>query len=256
MEFSKVTVIYFSPTGNSKKYACEIAKRFHGEFNELNLTEYDSRRKKHYFKSDELVIFSAPVYYGRLPIIENGIFENISGENTKSIFTVTYGNREFEDSLLELQNICEKRGFHGIGAGAFIGPHTFSEKIAQNRPDEEDYKIIDEFVDNIKLTKDVSNELKVSGNFPYREINKMPFVPTCGKSCNECGICESVCPVKAIDKHAIKNTNKDLCVGCYACVKQCPENARGISAKEFDAMVNKLEENLTKVDKKPELFYL
>jgi flavodoxin len=45
MEFSKVTVIYFSPTGNSKKYACEIAKRFHGEYNELNLTEYDSRRK-------------------------------------------------------------------------------------------------------------------------------------------------------------------------------------------------------------------
>lgn len=256
MEFKKVTVIYFSPTGNSKKYASEIAKRFDINYKELNITDYNTRRETHRFKNDELVVFSAPVYYGRLPMVNGNIFENVQGQNTPAIFTVTYGNREFEDSLLELQNICEERGFHGIAGGAFIGPHKFSKIIAPNRPNEEDYKVLDDFVDKIKQTKDLKEVLKVSGDYPYKKVEKMPFVPIASDDCTKCGFCESICPVRAISKGNYKDTNSDLCIACFACVKQCPQHARGIDEHGFRQKVNMLEENLTKVDKKPELFYL
>ncbi len=43
--------------------------------------------------------------------------------------------------------------------------------------------------------------------------------------CTGCGICEDVCPTRAIkvEGHAI--VNPDMCNGCAVCVAQCPQNA-------------------------------
>jgi dissimilatory sulfite reductase (desulfoviridin) alpha/beta subunit len=47
-------------------------------------------------------------------------------------------------------------------------------------------------------------------------------------ACSFCGLCEAVCPSKAIGVNQQEKTlgfNKDLCVYCGKCIKSCPEGA-------------------------------
>ncbi|MEO1783935.1 4Fe-4S dicluster domain-containing protein [Thermodesulfobium sp. 4217-1] len=44
--------------------------------------------------------------------------------------------------------------------------------------------------------------------------------------CTMCGICEKVCPVKAIDRRkGVIDINPDACVGCKTCYYMCPFGA-------------------------------
>jgi carbon-monoxide dehydrogenase iron sulfur subunit len=47
------------------------------------------------------------------------------------------------------------------------------------------------------------------------------------KTCTQCGKCMDVCPTMAIsrDRRGIVRIDKDLCVGCLACVGFCPYGA-------------------------------
>ncbi len=45
--------------------------------------------------------------------------------------------------------------------------------------------------------------------------------------CNQCGVCISICPVKALYRNSLGTVmlKKDLCVGCFMCVGFCPTQA-------------------------------
>lgn len=260
MDIDKITVLCFSPTGGTKKYLINIAQRLCSEYQFIDLTKPSERCKSYEFGEKDLVIFGAPVYAGRLPIIEGGIFDKIKGKNTPAIFNVSYGNRDFDDALLEEKNICEQNGFVGIAAAAWIAPHTFSEKIASGRPDSKDMRFIDDFAEGIKkvLKKDISkiSELYVLGNSNYKAVKPMPFSPKGSKKCSKCNVCVEVCPVGAISKEKTYITDSKKCIACFACVKNCPDKVRNISNPLFNAVINKLEKNLIDTRKEPELFYV
>ena len=101
----KVTAIYFSPTRGTKKYVEAVAKALDPDFTVIDMTSAKSRAGKYHFGADDLVIFGAPVYAGRLPLYPEKLYGNITGDGTPAIFTVTYGNREFYDALLETNDI-------------------------------------------------------------------------------------------------------------------------------------------------------
>ena len=89
-----------------------------------------------------------------------------------------YGNREYEDALLELQNIAIEAGFTPIAGAVFIGEHSFSTEgtpIAQGRPDADDLDrarsfgtMVQKKISNLESLRNVP-PLAVPGNFPYRE---------------------------------------------------------------------------------------
>jgi hypothetical protein len=92
---------------------------------------------------NDVVVIGAPVYAGRVAKDAVDYFKTINGAGSLAILVVLYGNREFEDALLELKNIAIDQGFIPFAASAFIGEHSFSSKeflIAFNRPDEDDLK--------------------------------------------------------------------------------------------------------------------
>ncbi len=60
------------------------------------------------------------------------------GNQTPAIAVVTYGNRDYEDALLELQTILEQNGFVVIGAAALIAEHSIVHSVGHDRPDEAD----------------------------------------------------------------------------------------------------------------------
>lgn len=258
MNINRTNVVYFSPTGNTKKTVMAIASGIGIDTLEIDLTKLASREEKHVFSEDEIVIIGCPVYGGRIPSIENGIFRGIKGNNTLAVLAVNYGNREYEDALLELKNILKGQGFIPIAAGAFIGEHSYSRNIATSRPDGDDVKKMKQFGIEIKKkieSNDDFNEINVSGNYPYKEgMGVMPFAPSASDKCTNCGRCINLCPVEAIDKNDPKITDKNKCIKCFACIKGCPLNAKSINAAPFNEKVKMIEGICTARRKEIEIF--
>jgi len=158
-------------------------------------------------------------------------------DNTPAVLVVTYGNRAYDDALIELMDIALESGFIPIAGGAFIGEHSFSDDmspIASGRPDFDDLDIALQFgarvgsqlaqIDHLKTLM----PLEVPGNRPYQNPMNMPKMAPISKrdTCTLCGSCLSKCPTEAITKGNQIKTDKHKCTLCHACVKSCPDNAR------------------------------
>jgi ferredoxin len=161
--------------------------------------------------------------------------------DTPAVIVVVYGNREYEDALLELKDISVEAGFIPVAGGVFIGENTANyaldndtAKIAQGRPDTEDLKKAVEFgrvvwkkVADIRAL-DAISPLQVPGDFPYIERGKPPRTsPTTQETlCARCEECAKACPTAAITVRDEVLTDQDACIMCCACVKNCPTGAR------------------------------
>lgn len=240
-----VTAIYFSPTGGTKKYAEAMARAMDENFTAIDLTRPVGRDRAYTFGPEDLVIFGAPVYAGRLPIIAGEAFADIKGENTNAVFLVTYGNRDVDDALMEMKTICQSSGFRGIAAAALLAEHTYSDKLAGGRPSPADLEETADFAGQIMGKLENQNgqdeSVIVPGVYPYsKEAKRMPKLTETGVLCTECGLCVRLCPVGAIEETADMEANQEKCIGCLACVKGCPRGGRLV----HDPAVLKIRETL------------
>ncbi|MBR4311188.1 MAG: 4Fe-4S binding protein, partial [Akkermansia sp.] len=146
----------------------------------------------------------------------------------KAVAVVVYGNREFEDALLETTDALEDNGFRVIAAAAFIAEHSIARTIAAGRPNAEDTATAAEFGKAVaaKLASDDKTPVTVPGNYPYKDLPKMPVVPLTLESCGGCGRCARLCPVGAIPAAAPHTTDASKCILCMRCVAVCPRRAR------------------------------
>jgi ferredoxin len=235
VNFNKLDLIYYSPTGTSKKTIESIANGIGTKLVEhIDLTPQDSAQGNHLIPAGELAAFAVPVYGGRVPSIASQRLQTVKGNGTPAVLVVVYGNRAFEDALLELKDITTGQGFKTIAGAAFIGEHSYSSKatpIAPGRPDTHDLVKAKTFGEMVKTKlDDVTKplEIPVPGNRPYRE--KRPSTPrspeTTVESCTLCGACANVCPTNSITVSEKVETIKQTCTACSACVKVCPTAAR------------------------------
>jgi ferredoxin len=183
----------------------------------------------------ELAIIGAPVYAGRVPAEAVNRLRLLRANDNPAVVVVVYGNREYEDALLELRDIAVEVGFRPIAGGAFIGEHSFDSEatpIATGRPDAEDLRraakfgeMIREKVEKIQVLDEVQPP-RVPGNFPYRErMDEEATSPVTRALCTMCGECVKVCPTGAIAVGDCAVIDRSLCILCSACVKLCPTGA-------------------------------
>lgn len=237
MDIESTGLIYFSPTQTTKKVIEGIAQGLQAtaeHYFDLTLPEAISKTYQEVIQ--DVAIIGSPVYAGRLPSIMLARFKQIKGNGRPAVIVVVYGNRAYEDALIELRDIAIEVGFRPIAAGAFIGEHSYSTSdlpIGEGRPDADDMLTAQNFGKEIRskilAESNSPNELlQVPGNFPYKEIQMLSgIVPSVNEVlCSTCGKCVPACPTAAIDKENPKNTAKDLCIRCCACVKLCPSNAK------------------------------
>lgn len=235
MKIGKVNLIYYSPTGTSKRTLEGVAKGLGVKGVEhVDLTPLEAASKSYAIPADSLAVIAVPVYSGRVPPVAAQRLRKVKGNGTPAVLIAVYGNRAFEDALVELRDITTEQGFKTIAAAAFIGEHSFSTEatpIAPGRPDEEDLEKAVKFGEQVKakldgVTKPV--EVTVPGNRPYRERNPSGprFPDTTVESCTMCGACAGVCPTKSITVSDKVETVKETCTACSACVKACPTGAR------------------------------
>ena len=225
-------LVYFSPTGTTRTTCAQIAKGLSAQ----KIVHYDLT-----LPGDPLIttlsagvaIIGIPVYAGRVPELCLQRFAAISAQGLPCILVALYGNREFEDALVELRDVVTRQGFQVVAAAAFIGEHSYStpeRPIAAGRPNTDDLAIAEEFGQAV-AAKLRSNDLSmpaIDGNTPYRERVPLGGVApeTISGKCTLCGKCAEICPTGVIDVSATVSTNAADCVMCCACVKICAVDAR------------------------------
>ena len=257
-------LLYFSATENTEKIVKEIAGGINDSFLEYNLTPETARAEDYSFNANDLLIIGAPVYSGRIPEFLAETFAKIEGNNTLAVFVVTYGNRDYDDALLELQNIFEQNGFRGIAGGAFIGEHSYSREIAGERPDHKDLKLAREFGHKIKARlddiKDLSEirGLKIKGSYPYKKRTERfkELVPETTVDCTKCGICAEECPMNAISFKNFIEIKPEKCIRCCSCIQKCPEDAKYLDHPGFNRIRQYLINNFSDVRLEPEVFII
>lgn len=132
-------VYYFSPTGGTKKVSSIFADAMEKEVIWHDLGSKEPMMEK---PEGEMTVVASPVFGGRIPSVVREKIEKFSGTGKKAVTIAVYGNRAYEDALLEMNDILTKCGFTVIASGAFVAQHSMAPEIGAGRPDGEDEKAI------------------------------------------------------------------------------------------------------------------
>lgn len=265
MAIQCVNLIYFSPTKTTKKTLEKIAQGIQAEsIQHYDLTLPNAAAGAPVTLNKELSIFGVPVYAGRVPVTAVERLKRFKGDNTPAVIVVVYGNRDFDDALLELKNLTLEAGFKPVAGGAFIGEHSYSTSsfpVAQDRPDTQDdtqaMSFGEKILEKLQSQTNIADFplVEVPGNFPYMKRSSMgPITPvTFNDVCTLCGTCASECPTGAITVTDEVVTDAEKCIPCCACVKSCPSDARVMNDPIIESISQFLNENFSQ-RKEPEIF--
>lgn len=250
-----IYTISFSPTGGTKKVADCLAKNFGPEVREIDLTDAASDYTCFSFSPDDVCVVAVPSFGGRVPAPATSRLAGMTGNGARAVLAAVYGNRAYEDTLLELKHTLVNAGFLCVAAVAAVAEHSIMRQFASGRPDQKDLEKLDQFARQIREAMETgsSGDVCVPGNTPYREYHTIPLTPKTGKNCTGCGLCAERCPVGAIPADAPAQTERKICISCMRCVSICPAQARAVNKLLLAGAVQKLKKVCTE-PKKNELF--
>ncbi|MEE1086673.1 MAG: 4Fe-4S ferredoxin [Schaedlerella sp.] len=236
--------IHFGPTGGTLNVMNILSKKFENT-KQIDLCKRYDDFSKYELSKDDICLVGVPSYGGRVPGTAVERIRQIKANGAKAIAVIVYGNRAFEDTLLELKNEMEAAGFHVIAAIAAIAEHSILRQFAAGRPDANDRIVLEGFMDQIKERLDsdtLPDTVEVPGNIPYKPYFVMPLHPEAKEFCFHCGMCAASCPVGAIPMYSPEKVDHGLCISCRKCVSACMFGARTVDQKTLAI----LEEKLTK----------
>lgn len=248
MNITKVSAVYFSATGNTRKMTTTLANALAVSFDvPLEVRDFTlpaARAEQYTFGAEELVVFGMPTYAGKLPNkLLDFVKTGFSGNGALCVPLVTFGNRSFDNSLAELCACLEADGFHTVGAGAFACRHAFTDALAAERPDHDDMaalaKLGSAVVGRIVKMTAIPAPVTVDGDAdaPYYRPLGLDGEPkvflkakpqTDTEKCIRCGVCASLCPMGSISPDDVTAVT-GVCIKCHSCVRNCP-----VGAKYFD----------------------
>ncbi len=244
-QITKVWAVYFTGTGNTKTVVCRVANAA-AQVLSCPRADFDfslpaAREQMLAFSPGDLVVIGTPVYAGRVPNkLLPFLTEHIAGNGALCVPVVTFGNRNFDDGLMELVKLMQADGLSPVAAGAFVGEHSFSTTLGAGRPDSEDLTLADQLGTRAAetiLDGQTTLSAAVDGHDPVgpyytprdragNPINILKVKPrTDPDKCVKCGLCVAICTMGSIDPADVSSIT-GVCIKCCACVKRCPKGAK------------------------------
>ena len=224
----KLYEICFSPTGGTKKVSRLLSETLSDNVISVDLTDPALKFSDVCLERDDAAIIAVPSYGGRVPQTAIQRLSDIHGGNARAILVCVYGNRDYEDTLAELEDTAAAAGFQTIAAVAAIAEHSIARQFAAGRPDAADTKQLKSFAGRIrsKLEQGGRTTPAIPGNRPYKKGGGSGMVPMPGDDCVRCGLCARQCPTGAIDLADPGKVDAGRCISCMRCIALCPHAAR------------------------------
>ncbi len=252
MRIKGVTAMYFSGTGKTKimtmNVASMLAMKLGVPFAAIDFSLPAAREEAYEFSNEEVLVIGVPVYAGRVPnlllpflkekIKGAGLYENFFG--TPCIPVVTFGNRSYDNALIELRDIVTANGFAAVAAGAFCAQHSFSRVLGAGRPDGDDFFQGDELalVASERLMKlgyrelstfekmQLMNGAELDEDDGVYEIDESIIIPVPVKGDPNAGYYQPRDREgNFIDIRKVKPKTSNACTDCKLCAQICPMGA-------------------------------
>lgn len=226
----RVVQIVFSPTGGTQKAADLLTAGWNQPVEQVDLSRPDLEDVR--LTEEDVAVIAVPSFGGRVPGLAAQRLGKAQGGGARCILAVVYGNRAYEDTLVELQDLAEEQGFRVIAGVAAVAEHSILHQYATGRPDAQDREELQEFSAKIldKLNRKDSSVPSLPGNRPYKKAGGAAMVPKADDHCVQCGRCARRCPAQAIPLDNPRETDGKKCISCMRCVTECPQSARKVNS--------------------------
>ena len=232
----------FSPTGGTEKVSGLVTGALDGNTVTVDLTDSGLDFRAVSMTEDDVAVISVPAYAGRVPAVAVDRLSAVRGNGARAVLVCVYGNRAFEDTLVELEDVARRAEFKIVAAVSAIAEHSVARQFATGRPDAQDAAQLAEFAQQIrqKLLDGDASEPSIPGNRPYKQAGGRGVVPQATEGCVSCGACAAACPVRAIDKDDPKQVDGEACISCMRCVAVCLRGARKPNPAALSAVTKML----------------
>ena len=234
----ETTIYYFTGTGNSLKVARDLSKNLYDcELIPIAKVWQNDR----IVSSSESVGFIFPLYAWGVPRIIHDFVNKIELGNAHYIFAVVTRSGDINgipliqiDTILRIKSKSLSSGFFIKMPNNYILDEEVFSELEQKETFEKARKQIQDITQVIKENKktfelDVSERRKRTiekmNKAFHKGVNESDRFFYADKNCNNCGICERVCPINNLILVEGKPQWQHKCQQCLACINYCPEEA-------------------------------
>ena len=244
--------IHFSARGTTASYARAICTAIGLPTISSNWLRREERREVD-ISHDDLLVFSMPVYGGFIPALCRDSAVLLQGHDTPAIIVAVYGNRHYDDALVQMRGLLEERGFTVVAGAAFVARHSIFPSVAADRPDDDDLDEARSFARRALESIGRTGRLALPGREDHDSLvfKGSSFHPCGDDRCIRCmacaGICPTgavdradprmsdICPTGAVDRADPRMSDTSACISCGACIDVCPVSSRGYHDEAYRA---------------------
>ena len=125
------TSMIFSPTGGTEKVTAALTAAWGTASRVVDLTNAKTDFSSVVFQPEDVAVIAVPSYGGRVPGLAAERIRKVHGNRAHAVLVCVYGNRAYDDTLAELEDLAKASGFQITAAVAAVVAGTGIDGTSQ-----------------------------------------------------------------------------------------------------------------------------